>query len=668
MQAMAVATPEAATAEPQRAAQTPRHRQSAAEQARGRHPPIGNQARLRGVVRRACAACEEERRPKLHAKSVGALPSQAPPSVHQALSGAGRPLAPELRSDMEAGFGRDFDAVRVHTDGQAAASASEINSLAYTVGDHIVFAGGQYAPHSSAGRHLLAHELAHVAQQPSGQVQSKLTIGDVDSPAEREADRAADAVAAGGDAGTIGSATTGVVRRAPAMSCLDLLTPEGLRAPRVDGNHAHDAIETYFKGQVGKGFWSQEIPDASSTPLRTEDRNPRTRRDPTANEVVNPQTIGGRAGRGQPDLGYRSGPIVEVAEVKPATLEYGVVGGLVEGMGQVLNYVEHGNSPENAGWRGRRRITSVIAMPPSRADWPDHLMVDGHEVMVRWCLPGLIGYRPKSDDEADTILCGVSDKGLIDRFLNTGLDKAGSMLDQGFDKSMEAIFSKKINALTLADGVKYLAKHAGGFIQNFLSREHSLKTEIALSIFGDDVAMVGELLSDEQMASAMAEALEDEFGAAAEAKMRQIAVGLKTQLFAAAKKRVKDGLRHTLEESMAALCTAAAVGVAVSMAQLMAKFAEQFGKLLGDALEAVVKDLVVAAAKAIITAIAVAVAVILVAVAVALFIFLLPELIALIAVALEGLSVALAGLAAEAAALGAEVPGLLARIIPALAT
>ena len=61
--------------------------------------------------------------------------------------------------------GPDFSRVRVHTDSRAAESARAVNALAYTVGDHVVFGAGQYAPGTSAGRGLLAHELTHVTQQ-----------------------------------------------------------------------------------------------------------------------------------------------------------------------------------------------------------------------------------------------------------------------------------------------------------------------------------------------------------------------------------------------------------------------------------------------------------------------------------------------------------------------
>jgi Domain of unknown function (DUF4157) len=55
--------------------------------------------------------------------------------------------------------------VRVHADSQAAEMAAGQEALAYTAGSHVVFGAGQYAPGTTAGNRLLAHELAHVAQQ-----------------------------------------------------------------------------------------------------------------------------------------------------------------------------------------------------------------------------------------------------------------------------------------------------------------------------------------------------------------------------------------------------------------------------------------------------------------------------------------------------------------------
>jgi hypothetical protein len=61
--------------------------------------------------------------------------------------------------------GFDFSHVRMHADAQAAESARSVGALAYTVGEHVVFGTGQYAPDTPGGLQLLAHELTHVIQQ-----------------------------------------------------------------------------------------------------------------------------------------------------------------------------------------------------------------------------------------------------------------------------------------------------------------------------------------------------------------------------------------------------------------------------------------------------------------------------------------------------------------------
>lgn len=98
----------------------------------------------------------------------------APPSVKRVLAGSGRPLEPELREEMELRFGQDFSSVRVHTDSRAAQSAQEVDALAYTVGQNIVFGAGLYAPKTGAGRRLLAHELTHTVQQSAGFATTRL--------------------------------------------------------------------------------------------------------------------------------------------------------------------------------------------------------------------------------------------------------------------------------------------------------------------------------------------------------------------------------------------------------------------------------------------------------------------------------------------------------------
>ena len=86
------------------------------------------------------------------------------PGLRTAHAG-GELLSAELRAFYEPRFGRDFSQVRLHHGLAAGAGARALGARAYTLGRDIAFAPGEFHPHSIAGRRLIAHELAHVAQQ-----------------------------------------------------------------------------------------------------------------------------------------------------------------------------------------------------------------------------------------------------------------------------------------------------------------------------------------------------------------------------------------------------------------------------------------------------------------------------------------------------------------------
>ena len=84
--------------------------------------------------------------------------------VDAAVRGGGRPLDAATRGSMEARFGYDFSSVRIHDDAAASSAADDLSATAFTLGEDIVLGGG-YDPTTPRGRHLIAHELAHVVQQ-----------------------------------------------------------------------------------------------------------------------------------------------------------------------------------------------------------------------------------------------------------------------------------------------------------------------------------------------------------------------------------------------------------------------------------------------------------------------------------------------------------------------
>jgi hypothetical protein len=164
-----------------------------------------------GKLQRKCACggssnlsgeCEECRkknqgtlqRSTAHGGQLNAVPS----TVHDVLRASGQPLSEATRAFMEPRFGHDFSGVRVHVDERASESARAVNALAYTVGQHIVFGAGHYAPYSRGGQKLIAHELTHtIQQQNSSSVSWPLRIASPHDACEQEAGHASTALMSG---------------------------------------------------------------------------------------------------------------------------------------------------------------------------------------------------------------------------------------------------------------------------------------------------------------------------------------------------------------------------------------------------------------------------------------------------------------------------------------
>jgi outer membrane protein OmpA-like peptidoglycan-associated protein len=148
----------------------------------------------------------------------------------------GQPLEASARSAAESAFGHDLKDVRVHTDAQAADHAEALQARAYTSGRDIVFGEGEYAPGTSAGQRLIAHELVHVVQQSAG------TAPGVGAPAdgfERAADRAADHAVRGEAAGLDATGPAPALQR----QALPSLKPSPLVA-HVMGSGTIDSFAT----------------------------------------------------------------------------------------------------------------------------------------------------------------------------------------------------------------------------------------------------------------------------------------------------------------------------------------------------------------------------------------------------------------------------------------
>jgi len=169
-----------------------------------RRPAVKSPEMPAGILQRKWCTCEgsqgpdEERGSGVQRAAIGPNPVVgAPPIIQEVLRSSGQPLDMSVRAFMEPHFRHDFSQVRVHRDTRSAESARAVNALAYTVGRDVVFGEGQYAPATSAGQRLLAHELSHVVQQARAQANSRpVGVGVADDASEQEAELASRSVSA----------------------------------------------------------------------------------------------------------------------------------------------------------------------------------------------------------------------------------------------------------------------------------------------------------------------------------------------------------------------------------------------------------------------------------------------------------------------------------------
>jgi outer membrane protein OmpA-like peptidoglycan-associated protein len=118
------------------------------------------------AVQRKCASCEDDTAQRSAAQSDGGFTASSSFQTGlNASKGSGQTMGSGTQSFMENRFGADFSNVNIHTGSKASKLNNQINAKAFTTGNDIYFNQGEYAPNSSVGKHLLAHELTHTVQQ-----------------------------------------------------------------------------------------------------------------------------------------------------------------------------------------------------------------------------------------------------------------------------------------------------------------------------------------------------------------------------------------------------------------------------------------------------------------------------------------------------------------------
>ncbi|MEU5268982.1 DUF4157 domain-containing protein [Streptomyces hygroscopicus] len=161
------------------------------------------------------------------------------PEPKDIVNGAGHPLDPSVRRDLEEQLGHDLGQVRLHTDRDAGRLTELLGADAVAVGQDIFFREHTYRPGTTEGQRLLAHELLHTIQNPHGlgTLRAGRDLGAVSLPQdaiEREAESTAQELASGRTTTPEPTAEVQKGQATPGWLRYATVDADRLRAERVD--------------------------------------------------------------------------------------------------------------------------------------------------------------------------------------------------------------------------------------------------------------------------------------------------------------------------------------------------------------------------------------------------------------------------------------------------
>jgi Domain of unknown function (DUF4157)/Pre-toxin TG len=219
-------------------------------------PPVVAAQPTVGQISRKCAECSKEEEDSseetIRRKPAGAavaMETVATSGVRAVLRSTGSPLEGPTRRFMEDRFGYDFSRVRIHADQRSTESARNLNAVAYTVGQDIVFQSSHYAPQTPTGRRLLAHELTHVVQQTRPRRVSPSAPQVKEGGTASVVRRSVEGAVLGGLAGAAGGALIGVLAGGPIGAAIGAVIGGALGAvaghflTRSKGSDKENALE-----------------------------------------------------------------------------------------------------------------------------------------------------------------------------------------------------------------------------------------------------------------------------------------------------------------------------------------------------------------------------------------------------------------------------------------
>jgi len=260
--------------------------------------------------------------------------------------------------------------------------------------------------------------------------------------------------------------------------------------------------------------------------------------------------------------------------------------------------------------------------------------IGGAAVSLAWCRDGVLSFKAIGDRDQDVFVCGVSDQGRIDAFLDRGFDPAQAAGERFISREIEARAAQAMEGMSLRDMLRRVLTSP------------QVRRLVPLS----DLP-VGQ----EQLLDLLVQQLQP-----FEARIRALAQSFLHRVITELRQRVQAQIRNLLQETMVALCAKTAELTLRELLDAFDKRMRQFTlQLVPVVVEAVAAQMISELLSAIGEALVEALKYVVAAVVIVIVAILLWEVVAAIAAA-EGIGAALASL-------GAAIARMLAQLIPALA-
>jgi hypothetical protein len=532
------------------------------------------------AIQRKCDSCgPEDERPVMRKAASPATNMRTATMAASPVPGGGRPLDAAARGFFEPRFGQDFSGVRIHNDPASASFARDINARAFTIGQHVGFASGEYAPETASGRRLLAHELTHTVQQRSGNMQISRT--------GRGAGRCAEGNSLSEErAGELAHQQIEMYYGLTHGFSTEVPIPRGTKDNMSGSCAGPDRPLGYVD------LWKQTANNA----FQIGEIKPITRSDPVGDAQSEAQHYQRRA---RHSVGRLSGTTPCGTMQSPGTDDNNFNTNYLNGTGSATG---------TSARAGFSLLSQGVTTATTGEEMGPYFTGDSSKVLkARRPADGAINYwcNPRTSASDDTFICNGSDGGTTSRVLDEAMRLGEQAIDDFISQQADALITQVINNLTIEEALTSTYSYIRPYLR-----------DLVIEHWGAAAWTLIESMGDQQAVTYIASLIDQAVEQRSQQILRDFAMRIKREIIRIIRERLRRMLRAYLQAAMQALCQANfAVAVAMVIQQLTTELPQMFRRVFADIIAEAVLITVAAVVLTILLIIAIVVIVIVVVLA-----------------------------------------------------